>query len=677
MTAMALAVHAEATSDQILTDRYVLHRRPLRAGTSPENTSRFCDDVWDLGPALLQVHARRIVVDFTTVPARRRHTAKEICYLLLAGPTPAREKPLTILSVRSFFGHLKRFFAWLDSQGLADTALEELRPEDLERYNVFLHQVVLNRTTRGAARSAVRWFWRHRNNLSADRIVADPKYLRGWSEANPGAENVTERIPEQVMGPLLAWALRFVNDFAPAIINAANAARPHRGEPPRRAFTRNKVRQILDDYLAWHRLHHVPLPGDNGEPNLHRIAAALGVPASRLQPHHHRVTEPAQTLGTDSTLHANGVHRWSGVLVGDTPGVETVSKLSVLLQTACYIVISFLSGMRDSEIKHARRGCIDVHKDASGRAFRWRFRSVAFKGEGDPRGNAATWVVGEPTARAVHVLQQLQPPGNDLLFTRATITGPAMPPNRATITTRTNKDLNIFREWVNNFSGPTSPHRIPDIDGRPWQLKTSQFRRTLAWFIARRPGGSIAGAIQYRHHSIQMFEGYAGTSQSGFRAEVEAEQALQRGEHLLAMIDAHDHQRLTGPSAAEGSRRQQQLGIDTGFLGIVVTDERRLLRLINRNDPGVYPGTYITCVFDKAKALCQRDQDIHPDLAACRPLACRNVALTAANEEAWRAELERLRARTTTKPALPPLLLRQVQQRIHELTTFIRTVATS
>jgi hypothetical protein len=34
-------------------------------------------------------------------------------------------------------------------------------------------------------------------------------------------------------------------------------------------------------------------------------------------------------------------------------------------------------------------------------------------------------------------------------------------------------------------------------------------RRTLAWFIARRPGGAIAGTIQYRHHSIHMFEGLA------------------------------------------------------------------------------------------------------------------------------------------------------------------------
>jgi hypothetical protein len=78
------------------------------------------------------------------------------------------------------------------------------------------------------------------------------------------------------------------------------------------------------------------------------------------------------------------------------------------------------------------------------------------------------------------------------------------------------------------------------------RLSTSQFRRTLAWFIGRRPGGSIAGAIQYRHHSIQMFEGYAGTSDSGFRAEVEAEQSLERGERLLAMIGGHHHANLRG-----------------------------------------------------------------------------------------------------------------------------------
>jgi hypothetical protein len=70
-----------------------------------------------------------------------------------------------------------------------------------------------------------------------------------------------------------------------------------------------------------------------------------------------------------------------------------------------------------------------------------------------------------------------------------------------------------------------------------------------------RSSGSIAGAIQYRHLSVQIFEGYAGTSDSGFRAEVESEQTLARGEHLLAMIGAHEHTHLAGPPAAEAERR--------------------------------------------------------------------------------------------------------------------------
>ena len=52
-----------------------------------------------------------------------------------------------------------------------------------------------------------------------------------------------------------------------------------------------------------------------------------------------------------------------------------------------------------------------------------------------------------------------------------------------------------------------------------------------------------------------MFEGYAGTSDSGFRAEVEAEQALLRGNDLMAMIDQHAHTPLDGPAAAEGATR--------------------------------------------------------------------------------------------------------------------------
>src|SRR3954465_10024840 len=37
-------------------------------------------------------------------------------------------------------------------------------------------------------------------------------------------------------------------------------------------------------------------------------------------------------------------------------------------------------------------------------------------------------------------------------------------------------------------------------------LSASQFRRTLAWFIARQPFGIIAGKLQYKHTSTLIFE---------------------------------------------------------------------------------------------------------------------------------------------------------------------------
>jgi hypothetical protein len=142
--------------------------------------------------------------------------------------------------------------------------------------------------------------------------------------------------------------------------------------------------------------------------------------------------------------------------------------------------------------------------------------------------------------------------------------------------------------WVSTGSAPASRCAAPAPPAGtcpPRHARTPSgccsLRRTLAWFIARQPGGSIAGAIQYRHLSVQMFEGYAGTSDSGFRAEVESEQALARGEHLLAMVDAHEHT-LAGPAATEAERRlaefdeHARLDNQARFAGTVLTDPRRL-----------------------------------------------------------------------------------------------------
>ena len=240
----------------------------------------------------------------------------------------------------------------------------------------------------------------------------------------------------------------------------------------------------------------------------------------------------------------------------------------------------------------------------------------------------------------------------------------------------TNARLNSFAAWINDYCQRHGrADGIPQIQGHTWHLTNSQFRRTLAWFIARRPGGVIAGALAYRHHCVQIFEGYAGTSESGFRAEAESEQALARGQHLMTAIDAHEHTNLTGPAAEEAARRLEAFGDRVRFHGKVILDDNRLRRLMTRHDPAVYPGEYITCVHDHTKALCEkarhRRSEGLPDHGGCKPLACHNVALTPDNIAAWQREVDRITRRLATRPPLPPLLQRRLEDRRAEITTFL------
>lgn len=138
-----------------------------------------------------------------------------------------------------------------------------------------------------------------------------------------------------------------------------------------------------------------------------------------------------------------------------------------------------------------------------------------------------------------------------------------------------------------------------------------------------------------------------GTSDSGFRAEVESEQAIARGEVYMEMIDSHQHAGLTGPSAEEAARRLTDFGERAQFQGKVALDRHRLKRIMKRHDPAIYPGEYITCVNDPAKALCEKarrgNSEGLPSHGGCLPLSCRNVALTPENTAAWQRVIARKR----------------------------------
>jgi integrase len=77
-------------------------------------------------------------------------------------------------------------------------------------------------------------------------------------------------------------------------------------------------------------------------------------------------------------------------------GDHSLPAIARHLQLAAYALIAFYSGMRDGEVKHLRRGCLEAKRDEAGNVYRWKVNGRAFKGENDKTGVPATWVVGAP-----------------------------------------------------------------------------------------------------------------------------------------------------------------------------------------------------------------------------------------------------------------------------------------
>jgi hypothetical protein len=676
----------------------VLAKRKLRAGLKLADTSRFGDDVWLLTPAIHQRHGRSLILDFRTLPVRFRLVAKELFYRLLTGDLPADcASARDIATIRAYFSAVKYFLGWVDQRQAS--ALSDLTPADLEEFGRRLAIERISGVRRLHKWRAARLFWLCRAKLTADRLTFDPAALlaedgrveragsrRSW-------ENVTDRIPEPVHAPLLVWALRWVDDFADDVLHActewsalhafAQAGRK-RGIPPVAREIPERLAAVLGQYRAEGR----PLPGQpsaldrsrsHGTVNVSHLAREVRCSRRQLsQPRYLQQTlQAADDLGVDdnSYLHTEPRGRLDGKPWLRRIAYEDVEPFARLLQTACYIVVAYLSGMRDSEVKHLQRGCLSVWCDDSGRVVRRKVTSQAFKGEHDPTGVTATWIVTAPVERAIKVLETLQPPSQRYLFALLPTSTSYLKdrPNQAAITATTNHNLRAFTRWITSYcTAHGRADRIPHVQGQEWRLSTRQFRRTLAWFIARQPGGVIAGAIQYRHLRVQMFEGYAGTSESGFRAEVQAEEAIARGEKLGDLIVNHEHHRLVGPAAEEAEARLAEFERHVQFNGKVFNDAKRMKRHMDRHDPHVYPGAFVTCAHHADRALCRRDDgEDGPSLPGCLPLRCRNVALTRENVDAFVAYLATLDRTLAIGDALAPFVRHRLQLRRAEIARFL------
>ncbi|MGW4272689.1 hypothetical protein ACWEGQ_10045 [Streptomyces seoulensis] len=693
-------------------DSPALATRELRPGTTTADLSRFRQDRWNLTPALFQEHASRLVVDFNDAPAEFRPVIKLLTWLmlnhrdddgnLLPGlPRPAARTVVTYCRMTKTFAH------WLAGRGI--TRFSQVTEADLDDYAIDIKAGPSSHELREDLLAVVVRTWTLRELLpdKGDRLPQTPPW-RGeriqdiLGQRRTTDENRTPRIHPATMTALLKWSLRFAEDFADDIIAAfdeyktLSARTPARGRStapapagsPAKRRPRNEVGRLVINLLDDYRDRGLSLPGIRGATgevrvNTHFLRLQLG--GVQISP---RLAELIAASGlpvADDSYLATPVQ---GLLDERCwlPTRITYEQAPVLarhLSTACLLIIGYLSGQRPGEALNLERDCIQ-HDPATGLIL---LRGKHFKGvrqadgstnpEGEQR--ADPWVVPAPVAHAVTVLTRLHDarllfPNTLFVNGRSRAAYLRERVGRARGDSISNKDIHRLIDWVNRYC--TTQGRqdtIPPDPAHP-KISLSRLRRTLAWFIVRRPRGLIAAAIQYGHVRVQMTLGYSGNYTSGFPDDLAFEEWLAR---LDDLTDAHDRlqtgEHVSGPAA---DTYRNRVSASTRFAGRVLRTGREASTLLTNPDLQIFPGKGMTCVLDPARAACrlsthERGNRRTPDLDDCKP-SCVNIARTDRDIEFLREQADALQTQVDD-PLAPPIRHAREQ---HELTRLRQIITT-
>ena len=359
---------------------------------NPHPVSRYQDLTWSLAPLIDNpgVHLRRI--HWKDCPAQLRGPLRQAAWAMINGelrPTylqtrgsgaRGRSSAATIFDTCREWIRLAR---WLHEHGITGIAActgDQWRDYAAGRVN-------------GVSRDrAVKILGQLTDLWAFDQLTACPSGITrppwesegadGYLPAAGGAaggENTTEPIDPQVIGPLLVWAIRVVEDFADDILAA---------------WAENRRLTALEAYLLPLARSGSPLPSvrHKGTAMLARtfIAATTGAsPAQvdRLQSRHGLAGTAARQPGpcpleVPVTGQVNG-RPWREYMdFGEAP------ELMRHLGTAAAVVCLYLTGMRAQEVQGLRSGCCpDPGPGPGGAPGRHLIRSRHYKNVTDSDGN--------------------------------------------------------------------------------------------------------------------------------------------------------------------------------------------------------------------------------------------------------------------------------------------------
>jgi hypothetical protein len=683
----------------------VLCSMKLREGTDGEALSRFGDDVWNLDPAIFHVTARNAfrTISFTdiTCPVERL-TAKEYIFAWLNERLPDGSGRLRPLSARAALAELRQFMAFVrERESRFDAAL--IDQDLLDAYLVLQKSRSVSPSRVAACLRPVMQLHRLARFLThGGPRVAPWKGTPAYKVAGCGGrayENMTPRIPEPVIGALLRWSLRYVELFSGDILaargeldtlEAAYASRP-------RYAIRGSVEGRLEGWIEGRRHARRGIPVWNEPERMGGICGAIALD-QQLDGHVLNIRLISLQSGVHPTNIIQNKIAYGRLLDAvkelgvEQGGMDTAIAIDPesgrpwrprfdafalaheerQLQTAAYILCAYLTGMRDSEIQAMQPGCLQRRRSADGMIERLTICSIVYKGR-EERGEAEEWVTIEPVARAVEVAERLaarhRPQRKDggiwIVLHRAVALDRGVP--------HVVQQINRYREHLDQRFGAPEEPTIPLAEGRSWVFNTRQFRRTVAWYIANRPFGVVAGKIQYKHACVAMFDGYAGSSASGFRQEVEQEHRLGQLDDIVAHYEAAQRgERLAGPGASRVTNEIDRVARDVEPLPGVIADGKRVKAMLAHLARTLHVGYLNDCFFEPATALClgrPTGAASQPILSNCAPDRCPNSCIARHHLPAWQAAIAHAEAMLEEKRLsnVQRTTIRQDRDRMREL----------
>lgn len=658
--------------------------------------SHFSDDLWDLRYVSGKVTVSINTLSFREYPSSFRDTAKRIawCMLNIKAPIELLDRPnaarsrLAVGTVAGIMGvEIKPFLKWADQQEIS--ALCEITDDLLRLYgeDIAKHAVDRNRKARllwGPSR-----FWLYASYLpSADRLSQPPWEREGASDilgpAHWSGENKTSPIHPQTMSPLLLWSTKIINEMSGSILEAIQEKESLLSRLHKEFSDDDKDRLV--QYLDYLEARDKGIPGFIGPLGLvlgsRYVATMVNVGLNGVRRLVNKKIQKGIQIKLGCPLKTKPSLTINNIQVLESYDFYKVDDYRRLVATACLVVIAYLSGMRSEECRGLTRGCCKKVLNADG-THRYEIWARSYKDALDANGNAIIggavreqpWHVIAPVAKAIHLMETIH--NQEYLFSK----GPLRPLARenkglALETKEIASQIDNLIKWCNKMSKHANAPNLYIPEDPDGPITMGRFRRTLAWFIFRRPGGRISLGIQYGHLRGLTSDGYGSRASKGLRDIFPMEEAFARAAALEAGANRLSQgEGVSGPSAERYISGLKVFASE--YAGKYLTT--RQFAQLRRNpalrifDNGIQP---VACCYDVTQALCHPDRErkneaiATPDLTRCDS-HCPNVARTDSHISDLRNQIlwENQQADSMVVPE--PLRIRH-QQRIMRLEVIIQ-----